>query len=36
MTKTDERILSYLTPTTDAQLLTYGNDTYFCGGSKHL
>ena len=36
MTKTDEKILSYLTPSTDKQLLTYGNDTYFCGISKHL
>lgn len=36
MTKADEKILSYLTPSTDKQLLTYGNDTYFCGISKHL
>lgn len=36
MTKTDEKILSYLSPSTDNQLLLYGNDTYFCGGSKHL
>lgn len=36
MTKADEKILSYLTPTTDKQLLFYGNDTYFCGCSKHL
>ena len=36
MTKADEKILAYLTPTTDNQLLSYGNDTYFCGCSKHL
>ena len=36
LTKTDEKILAYLTPTTDKQLLKYGHDTYFCGCSKHL
>ncbi len=36
MTKTEQKILSYLTPSTDTQLLRYGNDTYFCGCSKYL
>lgn len=36
MTKSDEKILSYLVPATEQQLLIYGNDTYFCGISKHL
>ena len=36
MTKADEKILGYLTPVNEQQLLKYGNDTYFCGISKHL
>lgn len=36
MKKIDLKMLSYLTPATEAQLLKYGNDTYFCGCSKYL
>ena len=36
MRKIDQKMLSYLTLSTDAQLLKYGSDTYFCGCSKYL
>ena len=36
MRKIDEQILKYLTPCEINHVLWYGNDTYYCGGSKHL
>lgn len=36
MYKIDERMLSYLKPCAEQHILQYGNDTYYCGGSKYL
>lgn len=36
MKKVDIQMLQYLTPCNIDHLIIYGNDTYYCGGSKHL
>lgn len=36
MYKVDKKILYYIKPCEIRHVMKYGNDTYYCGGSKHL